>query len=325
MSTMAAAEVNCRDCHEVDSDYPGAVEHEGTFVLNQPTPARCERCHSAEVAQFYQSRHSLPAYTAMTGTAGLSADHLAMYQAIPEGSFAPDKMRNALFAIEGPDITRFACESCHNIGRPQPDGSVGECQQCHLRHTFSLEQARKPETCNACHIGPDHPQWEIYQESPHGISYMTGGDRWNWEAEPGTLTVNDFPAPTCATCHFSGFGSAGTTHDVGDRLTWYLFSPLSERRPTWEDNRTACRRSAQCHTEVFVDDFYADADAATEAVNDLSQAIHHGPGEAAGLSPRALRRTDRLHVFRGLASLGTHGQVRHLDAGSGLHPVARSL
>src|SRR3990172_9051521 len=61
-STMAAAEVGCRECHEVASDYPGAVEHEGTFVLNQPTPARCERCHSSEVAQFNQSRHSLPAY-----------------------------------------------------------------------------------------------------------------------------------------------------------------------------------------------------------------------------------------------------------------------
>ena len=75
---------------------------------------------------------------------------------------------------------------------PHADGSVGQCQKCHLRHEFSLEQVRKPETCNHCHIGPDHPQWEIYQESPHGISYLTGGDRWNWEAEPGTLTVNDF-------------------------------------------------------------------------------------------------------------------------------------
>ena len=289
-STMAAAEVGCRDCHEVASDYPGAVEHEGTFVLNQPTPARCERCHSSEVAQFNQSRHSLPAYVAMTGTAGLSADHVAMYQAIPEGSFAPDKMRNALFAIEGPEITRFACESCHNVGRPQPDGSVGECQQCHLRHTFSLEQARKPETCNACHIGPDHPQWEIYEESPHGIAYHTGGDDWNWEAEAGTLTVNDFPAPTCATCHFSGFGSSGTTHDAGDRLTWYLFAPISERRPSWQDNRTrmqaVCR---ECHNQAFLDDFYADADTATEAVNDLvreSDAIM-APVKAAGLLSEA--------------------------------------
>ena len=289
-STMAAAEVGCRDCHEVASDYPGAVEHEGTFVLNQPTPARCERCHSSEVAQFDQSRHSLPAYVAMTGTAGLSADHLAMYQAIPEGSFAPDKMRNALFAIEGPEITRFACESCHNVGRPQPDGSVGECQQCHLRHNFSLEQARKPETCNACHIGPDHPQWEIYEESPHGIAYHTGGEDWNWEAEAGTLTVNDFPAPTCATCHFSGFGSSGTTHDAGDRLTWYLFAPISERRPSWQDNRTrmqaVCR---ECHNETFIDDFYNDADAATEAVNDLvskSDTIM-APVKAAGLLTEA--------------------------------------
>jgi len=289
-STMAAAEVGCRDCHEVASDYPGAVEHEGTFVLNQPTPARCERCHSSEVAQFNQSRHSLPAYVAMTGTAGLSADHLAMYQAIPEGSFAPDKMRNALFAIEGPEITRFACESCHNVGRPQPDGSVGECQQCHLRHNFSLEQARKPETCNACHIGPDHPQWEIYEESPHGIAYHTGGEDWNWQAEAGTLTVSDFPAPTCATCHFSGFGSSGTTHDAGDRLTWYLFAPISERRPSWQDNRTrmqaVCR---ECHNETFIDDFYNDADAATEAVNDLvseSDTIM-APVKAAGLLTEA--------------------------------------
>jgi len=267
-STMAAAEVACRDCHEVSADYPGAVVHEGTFVLGQPTPARCEQCHSAEVAQYYQSRHSLPAYVAMTGTAGLDEEHLAMYQRIPEGQFAPDKIRNALFAIEGQDITRFACKACHNIGRPQPDGSAGECQQCHLRHSFSLEQARKPETCNACHIGPDHPQWEIYQESPHGIAYATGGESWNWEADPGTLTVSDFPAPTCATCHFSGFGTAGTTHDVGDRLTWFLFAPISERRPGWQDSLVRMQSvCGECHNRVFVEDFYADADKATEAVN----------------------------------------------------------
>jgi hypothetical protein len=265
---MAAAEVTCRACHEVTVDYPGAVEHEGTYVLNQPTTAMCQKCHANEVAQFNQSRHSLPAYVAYAGTQDLSPELLQLYEAIPEGSFAPDKMRNALYAIEGPDVTRFACETCHNVGRPKPDGSVGECEKCHLRHEFSLEQVRKPETCNACHIGPDHPQWEIYQESPHGIAYATGGENWHWEAEPGTLTVNDFPAATCAICHMSSFGASGTTHDVGDRLTWYLFAPISERRPAWQDNRTrmqnVCR---QCHNQNFLDTFYADADALTEAVN----------------------------------------------------------
>ena len=267
-STMAAAKVTCHNCHEVKADYPGAEAHEGTYVLRSPTPAMCQQCHTSEVAQYMQSRHSLPAYVAYAGSTGLSPELLKEYQSIPEGSYAPDKMRNALFAIEGEAVTRFACQKCHSIGEPQVDGSVGRCQTCHLRHEFSLEQARKPETCNACHIGPDHPQYEIYHESPHGIAYETSGYRWNWEAAPGTLTVNDFPAPTCATCHFSGFGASGTTHDVGDRLTWYLFAPISERRPSWQDNATrmqnVCR---ECHNQNFIDDFYTTADQATQAVN----------------------------------------------------------
>ena len=267
-SSMAAADIGCLDCHQVDIDYPGAVEHEGTYVLNQPTAAMCERCHTTEVAQFNQSRHGLPAYVAYAGAEGLPPELLEAYESVPEGSFNPDKMRNALYALEGPEITRFACESCHNIGKPAADGSVGQCQKCHLRHEFSLKQARKPETCNNCHIGPDHPQWEIYQESAHGIAYASGGDQWHWEAEPGTLTVSDFPAPTCATCHLSGFGASGTTHDVGDRLTWYLFAPISERRPGWQDNRTrmqnVCR---ECHNNNFIEDFYEAADKATEKVN----------------------------------------------------------
>ena len=267
-STMAAAGNTCRDCHEVEPDYPGAVEHWGTFRLSQPTPAMCQSCHETEVAQFYQSRHALPAYVAMEGTQGLTAEHLAMYESIPEGGFAPDKERNALFVLEGADVTRFACEGCHNIGQPKADGSVGQCQDCHQRHIFSLEQARRPETCNACHIGPDHPQWEIYQESGHGIAYATDGHNWNWEAEPGALTVGDMPAATCATCHISAFGGVDASHDIGERLTWYLFASISERRPDWQDNQarmqSVCR---ECHNDNFVDAFYTDADKATEAVN----------------------------------------------------------
>ncbi|MGC8073779.1 multiheme c-type cytochrome, partial [Salmonella enterica] len=87
-------------------------------------------------------------------------------------------------------------------------------------------------------------------------------DTWNWEAEPGTLTVNDFPAPTCATCHFSGFGAAGTTHDAGDRLAWYLFAPVSERRPNWQENRVAMQNVCrECHNENFIAEFYTAGDA----------------------------------------------------------------
>ncbi len=268
-STMAKAEVTCQQCHEVKGDYPGGIAHEGTYVLASPTPAMCEKCHATEVAQYYQSRHSLPAYVAFAGSKDLSPQLLAMYEKIPEGSYSPDKSRNAIASIEGPDMTPFTCETCHNIGRPAVDGSVGQCQKCHLRHEFNREQARKPETCNACHIGPDHPQWEIYHESPHGIAYSTMGHTWNWNAEAGNLTVNDFPAPTCAICHMSGFGTTGTTHDVGDRLTWYLFAPISDRRPSWQDNKVRMQGVCmECHNQEFLDSFYTAADKATERVNE---------------------------------------------------------
>ena len=267
-STMAAAEVSCQDCHEIPADYPEAVEHEGTYVLGSPTTAMCEKCHEAETAQFNQSRHGLPAYVAMVGSEDLSPEMLAAFEAIPEGGFAPDKQRNALYHLEGPEVTRFACHGCHDVGKPAADGSIGQCQKCHLRHEFSLEQARKPETCNHCHIGPDHPQWEIYQESPHGIAYATGGHNWHWEAEAGTLTVEDFPAATCAICHMSGFGNTGTTHDVGDRLTWFLFAPISQRRPAWQDNQVRMQGVClDCHNTEFIDTFYTDADALTEKIN----------------------------------------------------------
>ncbi len=120
------------------------------------------------------------------------------------------------------------------------DGSVGRCQNCHLRHTFSLEQARNPETCNDGHIGPDHPQWEIYQESPHGISYMTGGHTWNWEAEPGTPTTADIPAATCATCHISG--SARPSQPTMSAIAWPGTSSPRKAR----DDPTGRRISLGC-------------------------------------------------------------------------------
>ncbi len=268
-STMAAANVACQNCHEVNQGYPGSIEHENTYVLRSPTTAMCAKCHQAEVAQYNQSRHALPAYVAYAGTEDLSPEHLAMYEAVPEGGYAPDKSRNAIAELEGPELRKFTCEGCHNIGLPAADESIGQCQKCHLRHAFSLEQVRKPETCNACHIGPDHPQWEIYQESPHGISYLTMGHEWHWEAEPGTLTVEDFPAPTCSICHMSGFGTVGTTHDVGDRLTWFLFSPISTRRPAWQDNKVRMQGVClECHNQNFLDEFYDSADLATERVNE---------------------------------------------------------
>ena len=73
------------------------------------------------------------------------------------------------------------------------------------------------------------------------------------EAPPGTLTVKDFPAPTCATCHMSAFGSVKGTHNVGDHLKWSLQPEIAKVRENGDQNRetlnTIC---ANCHTPTFI-------------------------------------------------------------------------
>jgi len=286
-STMAAAGVGCGACHEVEAGYPGSVEHNGSSILANPTPKMCAKCHPENVDGYTASRHAAPAWAAMRGLEDFTDEQIASYEAVEEVAEANwHGERNAIYHMEGPEITRFACVGCHSIGRPREDGSIGECQQCHLRHEFSLEQARKPETCNACHIGPDHPQYEIYTESPHGIAYHTMGHNWDWDADSGDLGVGNFPAPTCATCHMSGFGEVAGTHDVGDRLTWYLFAPISTRRPHYEENRDQMQAICfECHNTNFINEFYTDGDAVVERVNELvleSRAII-APAQEAGL------------------------------------------
>jgi hypothetical protein len=170
--------------------------------------------------------------------------------------------------MEGPTIVPSACDVCHKIGQPNPDGSVGECQTCHLTHEFSLVQARKPETCNACHIGPDHPQFEIYMESSHGILYETDGSQWNFSGT--ALGVKDTPAPTCVTCHMSGIGTVVATHNVDERLTTFLFAETSTLRPNSQANgqimQTVCE---QCHTVDLVTAYYASANQVVTTVNSL--------------------------------------------------------
>ena len=269
-SVMAQNNTTCSNCHVVAKDYPGAQAHNGTYRLVSPTPAMCQKCHADQVSQFAQGRHSLPAYVAVNGVSGLTASELAMYQAIPEGGFDPNKTEHPLAALEGDTVVSFACESCHRIGQPNVDGSVGRCQSCHLTHSFSLEQARKPETCNSCHIGPDHPQWEIYQESAHGIKYATDGQNWNWNAAPGALTIKDTPAPTCATCHISSFGNVPGSHDVGNRLTNFLAAQYTTARPDAQANGQRMQQICiQCHAIDFVLRLYDNANQLTSTVTDM--------------------------------------------------------
>ncbi len=115
------------------------------------------------------------------------------------------------------------------IGRINLDGSLGSCSACHSRHDFSARRARQPENCGKCHLGPDHPQKEIYEESKHGVAYRDLKEHMNLDAKEWVLGDDYSQAPTCATCHMSGNLRNGgkVTHDPGERISWTNRPPVS--------------------------------------------------------------------------------------------------
>ena len=94
------------------------------------------------------------------------------------------------------------------------------CIACHTRHSFSLVEARKPEACYTCHMGPDHPNYEAYMSSKHGSIYVARGAEWDWTA---TLAEAQWDAPTCAYCHMLYVGEDGarySSHNMSRKIVW---------------------------------------------------------------------------------------------------------
>jgi hypothetical protein len=171
------------------------------------------------------------------------------------------------------------------IGRLNLDGSSGSCSACHSRHDFSPRRARQPENCGKCHLGPDHPQKEIYEESKHGVAFRDLKDEMNLDAPSWVLGRDYAAAPTCATCHMSGNLRNGgkVTHDPGERISWTNRPPVSlvmdtdishnivketepeKRRALIHDTAENKRNRMQqvcshCHTPDYVNGFYSQYD-----------------------------------------------------------------
>ena len=281
-SRHAHANITCLDCHEADpsdpdvstqhfKQYERSDQQYGTSSYRVPiasvvTPKDCSRCHPDEAEQYSRSKH---------------ANTLEIIWKIDP--WLKQGMNSNVERISG-------CYHCHGtilksedgvldpdtwpnvgVGRINLDSSRGSCTSCHTRHLFSIAEARKPEACGQCHLGPDHPQIEIYMESKHGDIYTAHGHEYNWDAAAGTWTPGvDYRGPTCASCHMSGAGTVLTTHDVTERLSWELQAPLTVRpedfaafpaKTNWrverEKMKEICR---QCHGDVWVNDHYVKLD-----------------------------------------------------------------
>ncbi len=278
------ANVGCYECHVAKKTDADAFEHFGTHIATIVSPKDCAKCHEKEAAEFRGSHHSKAARI-LGSLDNRLAEVVEGNQGMVTEGF-PGGVSAA--AVNG-------CWQCHGsivkvledgqldpatwpntgIGRINPDGSEGSCSACHSRHTFSVEQARHPDNCGKCHMGPDHPQKEIYYESKHGIAFVAHKDKLRMDSPKWIVGEDYHLAPTCATCHMSATKDQPVTHDVGMRISWNNRPPISIRPEVsdakmglpgkdvpWETRRDNMKNVClNCHNNQWVDNFYVQYDA----------------------------------------------------------------
>ena len=283
--------VGCYECHQADASDVDAFKHEGFTIALLVTPKDCSRCHGKEVEEFSSSHHakagrilgSLDNVLAevVEGNKGMHT------QGFPDG-VSPAAV-NGCWQCHGTEIKVLpggkldpATYPNSGIGRLNPDGSEGSCNACHTRHDFSVAQARHPDTCGKCHLGPDHPQKEIYEESKHGINFFSKIDEMNLDNEKWIVGEDYWAAPTCATCHMSETKNQAVTHDVGMRISWNNRPPVSVRPEVsdakmglpganvpWQVRRDNMQDVClSCHQKQWVDNFYVQYDNLVNLVNE---------------------------------------------------------
>ncbi len=176
-----------------------------------PTPETCGQCHDERVTQFKKGKHAM-AWAAM--------------KAMPTAHMQP------MALMEG----MKGCGGCHKIGikteaeikNLKKDGAgfgVASCDACHTRHTFSKKEAQQPQACQTCHMGIDHPQWEMYSSSKHGVRYLLKQNK---------ILPENTAAPTCQSCHMQD-----GNHEV--RTAWGFLAvrlPMPEDKQWAEDRAT---------------------------------------------------------------------------------------
>lgn len=266
LSEHAKKGVTCLDCHQVAAGQTG-TNHNGFVINTAVSPANCRTCHEPIYQQFLRSRHAAAAWAAVQGDKDFTPEQIAFAEQYQPG--AVKRPPHPLTLLEGGPATRNGCISCHAVGIPNTDGTIGKCTDCHTRHTSSVEMARLPGTCGQCHLGPDHSQMEIYTESKHGVMFAAQRQLLNLSAEPDHLTTRDMFVPTCATCHMSGLNGRGVTHDPSERLSYFLAAEITKPRPNAAQAQAKMKDICiQCHSSELVNRVYEEAVAVVKATNE---------------------------------------------------------
>jgi hypothetical protein len=268
--------VGCYECHSLNARSHGdSFDHYGKKIHIVVSPKDCSTCHPTEEAHYRGSKKA---------HAVGNLDKNPVYSQLVDAVIGVKNVEGVskITTRKPSDLTKMeTCYSCHGteirvdgemqvqsklgavripklvnwpnqgVGRINPDGSRGSCTSCHPRHAFSIEVARKPHTCGQCHLEPDVPGYNVYNESKHGNIFQSKQAGWDFQAVPWKLGV-DFQAPTCATCHMSlvaapdGKPIVERTHDFGARLWVRLFGLIySHPQPRSGDTSSIKNKDGQ--------------------------------------------------------------------------------
>ena len=262
---LAETAIGCAECHMMNADrHTDSFEHNGFIIHTVVSPADCATCHPVEVTEFADN---------LMAEAYANLMHNPTYKNMIDSTNGAHEFADGIMTFHGSDALTDAdsCLSCHGtdvkvtgletretdmgemdfprlsnwpnsgVGRLNPDGSVGACSSCHMRHQFSIEVARKPYTCAQCHKGPDVPAYKVYSVSMHGNIQKSVDKNWDYKAVPWVVG-KDFNAPTCAVCHASEIADengeilAKRSHRFNDRLPWRIFGvPYAHPHPIRAD------------------------------------------------------------------------------------------
>jgi hydroxylamine dehydrogenase len=266
-SNHAQHNVTCINCHGAEQGDPDGFMHYDALISTLVTPKDCGTCHEKETKEVTNSYHAHAGEILDSNDAYLA--HVA--GGMPVAIVGCESCHGAKVKIDPDSPNKLSKETWPNsgIGRLNPDGSKGSCNACHTRHSFSKAQARQPEACSKCHLGPDHPQKEVYEESKHGNAYYTHKEDMNLSADRWIAGIDYYEAPTCATCHMSATQKQAVTHDVGNRISWTLRPIVSKKKENWEQKRSNMKEvCSSCHGSQFAEGHYYQFDALVELYNE---------------------------------------------------------
>lgn len=235
-SAHALARVGCRDCHGADH---GLIE-KGEARVGAKV---CGRCHAKAYGEHVASRHGMGLHSGWGCTRNLEKrDPRECSFCHEEGSTAPrSDIHCARFLKQSSEMGEIGCNRCHQV--------ESSCASCHASHSTDLRLVRDPASCSPCHMGPDHPQWEMWQTSRHGVLYSVMGRK---------------AGPDCQGCHMPK-GS----HDVSRGLTVSSGSIPFAPDAAKKGRAVMLAICGECHAPVFAARELARGD----AVRDQSLAL----------------------------------------------------